>query len=197
MKNNKVLFILSCVFFAICFIINWFKHDIYDRIFIIIVIIYFVLLILYIILLIISIKNIKTNESIFPTLSIIILIITAFIPFKDFSLNKAKLEVNLYMSKRLEIIELIKQDKLDYYYKKNIKLPKYKYISSDGEVYVYQNDKDQVICFWLSRGAVDVGSTEIIYSTGGEKLIRKNVKVHPITKIIKLKKDWYYVETDY
>ena len=38
------------------------------------------------------------------------------------------------------------------------------------------------------------GSTQLMYSTGGEKLIKANETVHPIIEIEKLKDNWYYVE---
>ena len=41
------------------------------------------------------------------------------------------------------------------------------------------------------------GSIELVYSTGGEELIRANEDGHPITSVEKLKDDWYYVVTDY
>ena len=41
------------------------------------------------------------------------------------------------------------------------------------------------------------GSAELIYSTGGEKIIETNETGHPIISIEKLKDNWYYVITDY
>lgn len=53
-------------------------------------------------------------------------------------------------------------------------MPKYKYVSSDGEIYVYQNDENgTVIGFWILRGMLS-GSVELIYSEGEENLIREN-----------------------
>ena len=84
-----------------------------------------------------------------------------------------------------------------YYYDKNIKLPIYKYLSVDGEVYVYQNDEDGTqIGFWIHRGVL-TGSEELMYSSNGEKLIKENETDHPIKRIKKLNKYWYYVITEY
>ncbi|MBQ3263020.1 MAG: hypothetical protein IJH52_07580 [Oscillospiraceae bacterium] len=76
----------------------------------------------------------------------------------------------------------------------NVDLPAgYRRLSSDGEVFVYQNDKNgQVICFWVFRGMMS-GSFELIYSSGGEELIRAN---ETVVNIEQLKENWYYVETN-
>jgi hypothetical protein len=42
------------------------------------------------------------------------------------------MELSLYMDKRLEIVKLMKDKELDDK-NRNIKLPKYKYVSQDGE----------------------------------------------------------------
>lgn len=75
-------------------------------------------------------------------------------------------------------------------------MPIYKSVSSDVEIYVYQNDDNQVISFWIFRGVLS-GSTELIYTSTDEKLIYENKSRNLITKIIKLKEHWYYIETDY
>ena len=41
------------------------------------------------------------------------------------------------------------------------------------------------------------GSTEVVYSDGGEELIRKNETGHPIVSIEEMGENWYYVVTDY
>lgn len=80
----------------------------------------------------------------------------------------------------------------------NVTLPnKYKKLSTSGQIFIYQNNEEgQVIGFWVFRGMLS-GSIKVIYSTGGEDLIKNNEKGHPIIKIEKLKDNWYYVETDY
>lgn len=93
---------------------------------------------------------------------------------------------------------MIKNNELKFDEIGNVTLPnKYKKLSTSGQVFIYQNsDKEQVIGFWVFRGVFS-GSLEVIYSTGGENLIKSNDKGHSITKIEKLKDNWYYVETDY
>ena len=104
---------------------------------------------------------------------------------------------NLIKDRKI-IIEKIKNNYLNADENGNVILPKeYKNLSTGGSVFVYQNDeKGQVVGFWVFRGMLS-GSIEIIYSTGGEELIRKNETEHPIIYIEKLKENWYYVETDY
>ena len=41
------------------------------------------------------------------------------------------------------------------------------------------------------------GSVQLVYSTGGEEIIRSSDIEHPIVSIDKLKDNWYYVVTDY
>lgn len=108
------------------------------------------------------------------------------------------MELSLYENDRLEVIELLKSNKLKTDELGNLNLPKkYKKLSTGGEVTVYQNDENgQVICFWIFRG-MQSSSVELIYSTGGERLIKKNEGGHPITSIEKLQENWYYVKTDY
>lgn len=53
-----------------------------------------------------------------------------------------------------------------------------------------------MIAFWVFRG-MQSGLVQLIYSTGGEKLIRDNEAGHPIVSVDKLKDNWYYVVTDY
>ncbi|MBR5093833.1 MAG: hypothetical protein IK095_01935 [Oscillospiraceae bacterium] len=79
----------------------------------------------------------------------------------------------------------------------NIDLPMgYRRLSSDGQVFLYENDENgQVVCFWVFRGMLS-GSFELIYSSGGEELIRANEKKIYVVRIEKLKENWYYVETD-
>jgi hypothetical protein len=97
------------------------------------------------------------------------------------------------MDKRLEIVKLIKDKELDDK-NRNIKLPKYKYVSQDGEVHVYQNNEEQVIGFWVFRGMLS-GSVELVYSSSDEKLIKENEDID-VCAITELKEHWYYVVTD-
>ena len=155
---------------------------------------------LFIWLLIVSINKIFKDKQYINIISIVILIVvfllSTYFPFREL---KVKFELNKYEAKRMEIIELIEneellaKDELG-----NVTLSKkYKKYSAGGEVTIYQNDENgQVICFWVFRG-VQSGSVELIYSTGGEKLIKANEGGHPIISIEKLKDNWYYVVTDY
>ena len=130
---------------------------------------------------------------------IIILIFTTilvlFFPFREV---KTKIELKLFNNQRIAIIEKVKNNEYNNYdYNGNIKLPEYRYVSGDGEIYVFQNDdKGMVIGFWIFRGILS-GSTMLIYSTGGEELIKANESGHPIIDIKHLNNNWYYVETDY
>ena len=111
---------------------------------------------------------------------------------------KAYLTFKGYESMRLEVIEMVKNKEIipDEY--RNAKLPrKFKKLSSDGEIYIYQNDDEgQEISFWVIRGFLS-GSEQLIYATGSGEMIYKNRTGHPIKSIDKIKENWYYVVTDY
>ncbi|MBR3270522.1 MAG: hypothetical protein IKI59_01265 [Clostridia bacterium] len=79
---------------------------------------------------------------------------------------------------------------------RNVVLPfGYKRLSASGEVFQYQNDENgQVIGFYIFRGLAVTGSVELVYSSGGEELIRANV--HSIEELTPLKEHWYYMVTD-
>lgn len=110
---------------------------------------------------------------------------------------KVNFELTLLEKDRLEIVEMIKDGEITTDHLGNAKLPKgYGYLSSDGEIFVYQNDNEQVISFWVYRGMLS-GSIELIYSSVDESLIYANESGHPITNVKKLKDHWYLVDTDY
>lgn len=198
MKRNTLL-ILSIAFFIIQFLNSWFSDQLFNKLFLFYSLLNLLLFILFVILLISVIKNIIKGKAVVNIVSLIILIIivllTLFFPYRKI---KTKLELELFESDRNKIIEMVKKNKISPDEYSNAKLPSnYKKLSTSGEIYIYQNDDNgMVIGFWIFRGMMS-GSTELIYSTGGEKLIRENESGHPIVSINKLKENWYYVVTDY
>ena len=198
MKKYELL-ITSIVVLVLSFLNSWFSDELLDSLFIFILIPNLVLFIGWIICLIFSIISLIRNKGIINVISLIIVILTAFlILFFPFRETKVRLELNLYEAERLEIIKMVEDKKLKIDEFGNVDLPyKYKKVSISGEVFVFQNDEEgKVIGFWVLRG-VQSGSVQLIYSTGGEKLIRDNETGHPIISIDKLKDNWYYVITDY
>lgn len=198
MKKYELL-ITSIVVLVLSFLNNWFFDELLDSLFIFILIPNLVLFIGWLICLIFSIINLIRDKRIINIISLIIVILTALlILFFPFRKTKVILELNLYENERLEIIKMVEDKKLKTDEFGNVDLPyKYKKVSISGEVFVFQNDEEgQVIGFWVFRG-VQSGSVQLIYSTGGEKLIRDNETGHPIISIDKLKDNWYYVITDY
>lgn len=197
--KKYILLIVSVIVLILSFLNSWFSDMLFDSLFIFALIPSLVLFVGWIICLVLSIiKTIKSKNE-FNIISLIIVILTAllvlFFPFREV---KVRLELNLYEENRLEIIKMIEDNKLKVDDLGNAKLPnKYKKVSTSGEVAVYQNDEDgKVIGFWVLRGVLS-GSVQLIYSTGGEKIIRDSEIEHPIVSIDKLKDNWYYVVTDY
>lgn len=127
-------------------------------------------------------------------LAIITVVMIFCFPFR---MARVYLELVLYEKDRYEIVEMVKDgeilpDKLG-----NARLPRaYDQVSSDGNIFIYQNDEEQVVSFWVFRGMLS-GSIELIYSSADRSLIYANETAHAITKIEELKEHWYLVHTDY
>ncbi|MBR3136221.1 MAG: hypothetical protein IKG32_04300 [Clostridia bacterium] len=69
-------------------------------------------------------------------------------------------------------------------------------VSASGQALVLQNDeRGQVVAFWIFRGMLS-GSMLLVYSSGGEELIRASQEGPFITRIEQARDTWYYVETD-
>ena len=197
--KKYILLIISVIVMILSFLNSWFSDQLLDSLFIFSLIPSLVLFVGWIICLVFSITKLIKDKSVFNILSLIVVILTAllvlFFPFRE---AKVRFELNLYEEERLEVIKMIEDNKLEVDDLGNSKLPdKCKKVSTSGEVAVYQNDEDgKLIGFWVFRGMLS-GSVQLIYSTGGEELIRSSDIEHPIVSIDKLKDNWYYVVTDY
>ena len=112
--------------------------------------------------------------------------------------EKAKTELEQNEKELLEIVELVKNNELEQDYDTLYKIPdKYSNLTKDGLIVVYQNDDDGVqIGFYVFRG-MQTGSCYLMYSSGGEDMIKKNESGDPIIQIENFDGNWYYVETDY
>ena len=198
--KKYLLLLLSILLLLVSIAIAWFNDLLFDALFILVIPIYGILLICFVVLLILSIIRLKKRRE-YPCLASIavlalLFVLIAWFPFRDV---RVKVELNLLEADRLKIVEMIRNDQLQPKDKiGNIVLPRgYEILSSSGEVFQYQNDESgQVIGFWVFRGMLS-GSVELIYSTGGEELIKANeMSIGNITKIEKMKDCWYYIETD-
>ena len=198
MKRYWIL-IISILLLFLSFIKSWYSDLLFDKLFIFYIISNLLLFILFNFCFITILVKIAKERKLINVISITILLCAVllfiFFPFRKVKINY---ELNRFEKKRLEIVDKILYNELKPDDLGNVKLPKeYKKYSISGEVKIYQNDKEgQVICFWIFRG-MQSGSVQLMYSTGGEKLIKANETGHPIINIEKLKDNWYYVETDY
>ena len=197
--RKRIALILAIIVFILSFILNWYSDHLFSTIFIFYFALYVPIIMLFIISFVFAIIDlVKNYKAIIDWIAIAILIFTiTIIMFFPFRKVKTNIELTLFERKRLEVIELIKNDKLYTDSLGNVSLPKkYKMLSSDGEAYVYQNDKDTVVSFWVFRGRFS-GNVELIYSTGGDELIKKHSFEDDKVRIKKLKENWYYVVTEY
>lgn len=198
MKKNFGLFF--SLFALICnFVCFWYNDALFNRFFIFglipllgAVVILIASLVISIIYLVRHLKNMRS----YITLAIVILTIVLIFVF-PFRMAKVKTEVYLFENKRLEVIEMVKNGDIVTDDIGNAELPdEYGYLSSDGNIFVYQNDEEQVVSFWVFRGMLS-GSVQLIFSSGDDKLIYVNETGHSITDVEKLKEHWYLVNTDY
>ena len=195
MKKHRLL-ILSILLLAVSFAVRWFGDHLFSMFWVLVIPIYGLLLACFLALLVESIRRIKRDRAYSEYASVAVLVLLAIlVVLFPFRAAKVRLELRLYDTPRREVVEMIRSGQLQ---PKdgigNISLPAgYRMISADGEVFQYQNDQNgQVIGFWIFRG-IDA-SIQMIYSSGGEELIRENEPY--IISVEKLKDHWYYVVTD-
>ena len=194
--STIILAVSALVINFLCF---WYSDFLFDRYFVFGLIPICLATILLITSAIISIifvvrnKN-QLNSYISLAISIITVVLIFVFPFRTAKVN---LELSLLEKDRLDIVEMIKDGKISADSLGNAELPKgYGHLSSDGNIFIYQNDEEQVVSFWVFRGMLS-GSVQLIYSSVDESLIYVNETGHPITNVKKLKDNWYLVDTDY
>ncbi len=198
MKKYKFL-IISIILLILSFLNNWYRDQILNYLFIFSLISTFILLIVYVICIVFTIRDIIKSRNLINIITIMILcIIPIMLLLFPFRISKVKFEYNLFERQRIEIINMVKTEKITPDELGNAELPnQYKRLSTSGEIHIYQNDeRGIVIGFWVFRGMIS-GSTELIYSSKDDELIKENETGHPIFVIQKLDNHWYYVKTDY
>ena len=198
MKKISALILSLCAFAAV-FLSFWYNDVLFNRLFVFGLIPMALSVLLLFGSLIVSIIVIARKPSILKSyLPIVISIITVLIIFV-FPFRKAKvnLELQLFDKARMHVIEMVKNDEIIPDRIGNAELPfGFRHISSDGNIFIYQNDEEQLISFWVFRGMLS-GSVQLIYSSKDENLIYDNEEGHSIESIKELKDHWYLVETDY
>lgn len=198
MKRYRPLLLAVCILFLnfICF---WYMDVLFNRFFVLGLIpvgLAVILLILYSLVSLVSL--IRGRERLMNGFSLLICAFAVCL-IAAFPFRKAKVDVELKLLEkdRMQVLELIEENQLLPDALGNVQLPrKYRKTSSDGTVYVYRNDEEQVICFWVFRGMLS-GSVQLMYSSRDESLIWNNETVHPIESMEQLKEHWYLVNTDY
>lgn len=199
MKKYRLL-LLSLLLLLVSFTVAWYTDPLFDALFLFLFPLYLLLFVCFIVLAVESIKGlVKRRET--PCLASLAVLLLLFVLITQFPFReaKAKTELELFEEKRLEVVDMIRNDRLQPRDELgNIVLPVgYRWLSTSGEVFQYQNDETgQVISFWVFRGMLS-GSVELVYSSGGEELIRAHEnRIGPITRIEKLKDCWFYIVTD-
>ena len=198
MKKYSLL-LLSILLLIVCFLLGWY----YDRLASTALIfsafaVILILLACYVILLVLCVFRIIKHKAYINFFSIgflglLILLLLKF-PFRD---AKVKYELDHYEADRLKIVDLIADGQLTPDRLGNVDLPwGLRRVSASGQALVLQNDdRGQVVAFWIFRGMLS-GSIFLVYSSGGEELIRASQEGPYITGIERLRDSWYYVVTD-
>ncbi len=198
MKRRMPL-VLAAITFLLCFLLNWYRDHLFNTLFLFCFLLDIPVVVLFFAVFIYAVAClVKNGRNVMAWAAVGMLVFTAAVvlcfPFRE---AKTRLELALYEAERLEVIALIREDKLYCDSMGNVRMPeKYRMLSSDGNVVVYEKEEETVVSFWVFRGMLS-GSVELIYSTGGEERIRQNESGHPIVSIAELKEGWYYVITDY
>lgn len=193
------LLLLSVLLLVVCFLLGWYSDALTSTALIFSAFaVILILLSCFVILLVLCVFRIIKHRAYIDFFSIgvlglLILLILKF-PFRD---AKVKYELDRYEADRLKVVSMIADGQLMPDRLGNVDLPLgSRRVSASGQVLVLQNDEQgQVILFWIFRGMLS-GSIELIYSTGGEEMIRASEEGPYITRIERLRDSWYYVETD-
>ena len=197
LKNKKYL-IGTIIFSIAMFAFLWFSDSIFDIFIFLALGGYLILFITYIVLVVLGIIKLTKGDHIQTAFGLLLLFAMFFVainfPFRE---AKVQFEYKFFTPKRIEVINKIETGEIPSD-RALTDLPiGYRYLSSDGTVYVYENDEEGIqVGFWVLRGMLS-GSMEVVYSSGGEDMIWKNETGHPIRSIEKLGANWYYVVTDY
>ena len=108
---------------------------------------------------------------------------------------KVKLEYPLFLNRHMEIVAVVQQKALadD---GGNVILPAgYRELSSDGELYVYRNDKNGIVVgFWVFRGLLMNPYTSVIYTSDDAPPTAQNLDCSRIYNATRLGANWYYVK---
>lgn len=188
-KSLRSIFYRMIVFLIIIIYI-WFTDYISYHLWIFPLFINLLVFSLFMILFVLRRKK-QTEKKVRVINDILILLIVIF-ALLDTRLIKAKLNVYLFSKQMNEIVDKVQNDKSNYPYGKSVELPIHSYTSLNGKIYIYKNDDEQVFTFLISSMST-AGTSELVYSSGEEKLIRENIP--GIEQLINLKKHWYYVRT--
>lgn len=191
-KKIKLLIILATLWVILTYGIFWLP----DEYMLLIGLIFIFIPITFIIILVCSLIYTLNNSDISGIIPITILC-TIFILFISFFPTDIKREYK-YESQtidRQEIIELIKDGKLKEYSDNHILLPgEYKHLSESPYLYVPINYENELLVGFLFEAGFPDEDLWLIYSTGGEELIKENIDQSLYNNITKKDNNWYLVQ---
>ena len=201
MKKYGLLF-LTILLFVVTFVVLWNSDILFDNFFIILIIPFYIVLFIGIVtLLVVTVIFICKYKGYtnFISLAVLVLLVIMII-FFPFRYAKANVDMAMFDDDRMKIVEMVRNEELQEKPGSSMGfvLPdEYKKLSSDGNIVVYRNNEnEQVIGFWIYRGMMS-SYTQLIYSSGGEELIRRSINIDTeIIELNELRENWYYVKME-
>lgn len=199
-KENKGIdcILWAVAVFVLSFAVQWWNNSLFDIFFIFGLLVYPMLFALVLVCIVEAAKMVEEEEIISAMCSFIIIFATLVMFFKfPYEEAKIKFDYKYLTPMRTKVVNKIVSGEIDDS-SSLVTLPLcYWLTTSDGTVFVYENDAEGVeVGFWVFRGMLS-GSKIVVYSNGGEELIRKNESGYSISLLEQLGENWYYIETVY
>ena len=199
MKTKKII-VITAVWGHILLLSKWFSSELYQTFtpFLLIIplaILFLVSIGLGVWTVIVLIKRIKAERLLAALPLIIFIFVVSIHQFVSFSLPKVRIEHALHAKNREVVVEAIQNNEYTDDGIGNIRLPfSRRFLSCDGEVYVYQNDEQGIVIgFWSFRGLLMNPFESVIYTSYPKPPTTSTLGCGELYTVKKLSEHWYWV----
>lgn len=197
LNSKYTLPILTMLLFTYVFLLDWFWDELFSLLFAVLfvpLIIIPILLLINIVRIITYIKNNCKSFSGYLSLTIFLILILTIVYFHPSDMRD-NFEYNTYYDIRNQAVKDISNGKLKISEYNIVNLPKkYEKTSRNKIAKVYLNSaEDTLIGFYLACAFYE-NYSQIIYSSGGEELIKNNI--NNIYEIEQKNENWFFVYFD-
>ncbi len=197
-RNLKKLSLLCAAVVLINFFSSWYYEELFFHFFVLYSILDMVFFFLFIACGIWAVKYLKGNHKSIKDFIPIIFVVVYLLYLLSGSQNK--LNFRVYKSMRYEIVEMVENHQLGESEEKGfVELPdKYKKCSSGGDVFIYRNNDECMIGFWIKRGFLDSGFSMFVYKSDDnamdiERVVRECLWDGYEVNSEQKEKQWYYI----